>query len=219
MTYLCVTSGSSGQRNIESWLISQSNARFWGVPGVSTSVAVEIDFTKIDMDTARALSVALHLRVGALDGLGLGCCDGCWEAENVGMFVGLEVGFTVAKSVGGAEAEVNPAVGILVGRFVGRGVGEEDGAPVLGVVGVSVGTSDGTGVPAYAKSEPCMTTTRMFVSRQLYLRWMDGFVDGFDDGFAEGFAAGFAVGTEEGILEGAAEGVDDKLILSCMTSK
>jgi hypothetical protein len=73
MTYLCVTSGSSEQRNIESWLISQSNARFWGVPGVSTSVAVEIDFTKIDIDAARAFSVALHLRVGALDGLELGC--------------------------------------------------------------------------------------------------------------------------------------------------
>jgi len=69
------------------------------------------------------------------------------------MSVGVEVGFRVAKSVGGAEAVVSPAVGMLVGVFEGLGVGEGDGAPVLGVVGVSVGTSDGRGVPAYGISQ------------------------------------------------------------------
>lgn len=73
MTYLCDTLSSSGQSDNGSFSISQTAARFWGVPGVSTSVALDIDFINIDKDAALSVSVELHLMVGAIDGLALGC--------------------------------------------------------------------------------------------------------------------------------------------------
>ena len=150
-TYRWIRFSSCGQSFAVSWLISHSQAKNCGVPGVLTSSGFEIVLKKILIKAALPSSDKLQVSVGRAVGLKLGEEEGSGVGDLEGMPVGTGVGIRVGKAVGvgvgkGEGSEVGTKVGSLVGSIVGSFDLKIDGgaeAFAVGDVEVSlVGTGD-----------------------------------------------------------------------------
>jgi hypothetical protein len=104
---------------------------------VSTSEAVDIARTKIEIKPALALSDKLHFKVGALDGVVLGSEDEAEDSSWDGVLDGSIVVFPVGAGVG-----------LIEGREVGDFVctGPADGFSVVLSVGSIVEPLEGAAV-------------------------------------------------------------------------